>query len=243
MLKKLRVIFPLFLKNDLPKYLDANKENLVKILDHPMIAEKIKSRNLDLELIHNAANAAIPFLKDAMPSLTELADATLSKSDEVANIIQKAQLIKTLPKEEKSKEVKELIGAVMQLKNNDPKIKEIIEEKIPKILTEHANSLGPVVEEFLETTSVGKKLKLDGEKLIKIAGKHVPELSKIADKYSKREYAGMVLPTMKLLLDPKVLGVIAESAINLGKDKILGPNTQKVIEQREATKQAKGRGL
>ncbi|MGX6959820.1 MAG: hypothetical protein ACIPMY_00880 [Rickettsia endosymbiont of Pentastiridius leporinus] len=230
------------LKNDLPKYLDANKENLVKFLDHPMVTEQIKSRNLDPKLIHNAANAAIPFLKDSLPLLTELTNATLSKSDEVANIIQKVQLIKTLPKDEKSKEVKELIGSVMQLKNNDPKVKEIVEKKIPEILTKHANSLGPVVEEFLNTTPIGKKLKLDGEKLIKIAGKHVPEFSKIADKYSKREYAGMVIPTMKLLLDPKVLGIIAESIINLGKDKILGPNTQRVIKERE-TKQIQGRRL
>ncbi|MEY4463097.1 MAG: hypothetical protein RLZZ81_68 [Pseudomonadota bacterium] len=48
----------------------------------------------------------------------------------------------------------------------------------------------------------------------------------------------MVGSVLKLSTDPKVLGVIAESAINLGKYKVLGPNTAKLLEKRgEESKQ------
>ncbi|WP_341787721.1 hypothetical protein [Rickettsia endosymbiont of Cantharis rufa] len=43
----------------------------------------------------------------------------------------------------------------------------------------------------------------------------------------------MIGSVLKLSTDPKVLGVIAESAINLGKYKVLEPNTAKLLEKEE----------
>ncbi|WP_017208614.1 hypothetical protein [Rickettsia australis] len=48
----------------------------------------------------------MPFLKDALPSITKLASLALADNDKVADIIQNTQLIKSLPKEEKSKKEK-----------------------------------------------------------------------------------------------------------------------------------------
>jgi len=103
-------------------------------------------------------------LAEALPSLTKLASSSLAEGERVADIIQKAQLIKSLPKEEKSKEVKGLINAVIQLQNDNPEIKKVIQQELPELLEKHANTLGPVVNEFLKETSIGQKLKLDGEK-------------------------------------------------------------------------------
>ncbi|WP_041809250.1 hypothetical protein [Rickettsia australis] len=96
----------------------------------------------------------MPFLKDALPSITKLASLALADNDKVADIIQNTQLIKSLPKEEKSKkekvkEVKELIGTLIEIKNHNPKISKIIEKDLPELLTKHASSLGPVVDEIL----------------------------------------------------------------------------------------------
>lgn len=181
----------------------------------------------------------MPFVKDVLPSITKLASLALSDSDKIADVIQKAQLIKSLPKEEKSKEVKELISTLIQIKDNNPEINKIIEKDLPELLTKHASSLGPVVDEFLNKTPKGQKLKLDGEKLVKIAGKHAPELIKIADKFSKHEYGKIIVPALKLLSDPKVLGVVAETIVNLGKSKFskdkeaVGSHTSKVLEERQ----------
>ncbi|WP_085065746.1 hypothetical protein [Rickettsia peacockii] len=103
--------------------------------------------------IHKALDASTSFLKDALPSITKLASLALPDSDKVADIIQKFQLIKPLPKEEKSKEekvkeVKELISPLIQIKNHNPEIRKIIEKDLPELLTKHASSLGPVVDEF-----------------------------------------------------------------------------------------------
>ncbi|MCZ6896947.1 MAG: hypothetical protein O7C68_05100, partial [Rickettsia endosymbiont of Ixodes ricinus] len=73
------------------------------------------------------------------------------------DVIQKFQLIKSLPKEEQSKEakvkeVKELISTLIQIKNHNPEISKIIEKDLPELLTKHASSLGPVVDEFLNKT-------------------------------------------------------------------------------------------
>lgn len=232
------------LEKELPKYLDDNKQNIADGLK-PILIKKLESSKIEPELVNKAIDASLPFLKDAMPSISKLASAALSESDQVADIMQKAQLIKTLPKEEKTQELKELITSCVELKNKNPQVKQIIENDIPEILTKHSETLGPVVEDFLNKTPMGKKLKLDGEKLIEIAGKHTPELLKIADKFSKREYGKMILPTLKLLADPKVVGVIAESLVNLGKYKlkgkekeVVGPHTAKLAQNKRNSKQA-----
>ncbi|MCX4080271.1 hypothetical protein N7280_06780 [Rickettsia rhipicephali] len=114
--------------------------------------ERIESQGKDPEFIHKALDASTPFLKDALPSITKLASLALSDSDKVADIIQKFQLIKPLPKEEKSKEekVKEVkeFSPLIQIKNHNPEISKIIEKDLPELLIKHASSLGPVVDEF-----------------------------------------------------------------------------------------------
>ncbi|WP_395477133.1 hypothetical protein [Rickettsia endosymbiont of Pantilius tunicatus] len=179
----------------------------------------------------------MPFLQDAMPSITKLANLTLSDSDKVADIMQKAALIKSLPKEEKKAEVQALLSTLIQIKNDNPEINKIIEKDIPKLLTDYADKLGPVVQEFLDKKPIGQKLKLEGKKLVELAGKHAPELIKIADKINKREYGGVIVPAFKLLADPKVLGLAAKSIVNLGTStlskKPVGRHTNKVLEERQ----------
>ncbi|AXU07190.1 hypothetical protein [Rickettsia japonica] len=54
--------------------------------------------------------------------------------------------------------------------------------------------------------------------------------------------------TVKLLSDPKVLGVVAETIVNLGKSKFskdkeaVGPHTSKVLEERRREIGKSGRG-
>ncbi|GAA5252233.1 hypothetical protein [Candidatus Rickettsia kedanie] len=195
----------------------------------------------------------MPFLKDALPSITKLASLALADNDKVADIIQNTQLIKSLPKAEKSKEekvqeVKELIGTLIEIKNHNPKISKIIEKDLPELFKKYASSLGPVVDELLNKIPKGQKLKLNGEKLVKIAGKHALELIKIADKFSKHEYGKIIVPALKLLSDPKVLGVVVETIVNLGKSKFskdieaVGPHTSKVLEERQREIGKAGRG-
>ena len=240
------------LEKELPQYLDSNKQGILDVLKHPKVMGRIESKGKDPEFIHKALDASTPFLKDALPSITKLASLSLSDSDKIADIIQKAQLIKSFPKEEKSKEekvkeVKELIGTLIQIKNNNPEISKIIEKDLPELLTKHSSSLGPVVDEFLNKTPKGQELKLDGEKLVKIVSKYAPELIKIADKFSKHEYGKVIVPALKLLSDPKVLGVVAETIVNLGKSKFskdkepIGTHTSKVLEERQREMGKSGR--
>ncbi|MFV9948815.1 MAG: hypothetical protein AB8U98_05940, partial [Rickettsia conorii subsp. raoultii] len=126
-------------------------QDILDVLKHPKVTERIESQGKDPEFIHKALDASTPFLKDALPSITKLASLALSDSDKVAD--KKFQLIKPLPKEEKSKEekvkeVKELISPLIQIKNHNPEINKIIEKDLPELLTKHASSLGPVVDEF-----------------------------------------------------------------------------------------------
>ncbi|WP_341794817.1 hypothetical protein [Rickettsia endosymbiont of Rhinocyllus conicus] len=225
------------LEKELPKYLKDNQENILAVLKHSTVTERIKSSGKDPEFIHKAAEASMPFLQDAMPSITKLANFALADSDKVADIMQKAALIKSLPKEEKKEEVKVLLSTLIEIKNNNPEINKIIEKDIPDLLTTHAKTLGPIVQEFLDTKPIGQKLKLEGKKLVELAGKHAPELIKIADKINKHEYGGVIVPAFKLLADPKVLGLVAKSIVNLGTStlskKPVGPHTNKVLEERQ----------
>lgn len=225
------------LEKELPKYLKNNQENILDILNNSKVKEKIASSGQDPEFIHKVAEASMPFLQDAMPSITKLTNLALADSDKVADIMQKAALIKSLPKEEKKEEVQALLSTLIEIKNNNPEINKIIEKDIPKLLTDHADKLGPVVQEFLDKKPIGQKLKLEGKKLVEIAGKHAPELIKIADKINKHEYGGVIVPTFKLLADPKVLGLAAKSIVNLSTSKFrkepIGKHTNKVLEERQ----------
>ncbi|HJD67709.1 MAG TPA: hypothetical protein LFV66_04615 [Rickettsia endosymbiont of Bembidion lapponicum] len=143
------------LEKELPKYLKNNQENILDILNNSKVKEKIASSGQDPEFIHKVAEASMPFLQDAMPSITKLANLTLSDSDKVADIMQKAALIKSLPKEEKKEEIQALLSTLIEIKNNNPEINKIIEKDIPKLLTDHADKLGPVVQEFLDKKPIG----------------------------------------------------------------------------------------
>ncbi|HJD58402.1 MAG TPA: hypothetical protein LFV92_04300 [Rickettsia endosymbiont of Ceroptres masudai] len=52
------------------------------------------------------------------------------------------------------------------------------------------------------------------------------------------EYGKIIVPALKLLSDPKVLGVVADTIVNLGKSKFskdkeaVGSHTSKVLEER-----------
>ena len=94
------------LEKELPKYLKNNQENILDILNYSKVKEKIASSGQDPEFIHKVTKASMPFLQDAMPSINKLANLALADSDKVADIMQKAALIKSLPKEEKKKKSK-----------------------------------------------------------------------------------------------------------------------------------------
>ncbi|WP_041472407.1 MULTISPECIES: hypothetical protein [spotted fever group] len=58
----------------------------------------------------------------------------------------------------------------------------------------------------------------------------------------------LLLLALKLLSDPKVLGVVAETIVHLGKSKfskdkaVVGPHTSKVLEERQREIGKSGRG-
>ncbi|HJD60881.1 MAG TPA: hypothetical protein LFV90_01695 [Rickettsia endosymbiont of Columbicola hoogstraali] len=83
-----------FLEKELPKYLKNNPENILDILNNSKVKEKIASSGQEPEFIHKVAEASMPFLQDAMPSITKLANHAFADSDKIANIMQKAALIK-----------------------------------------------------------------------------------------------------------------------------------------------------
>jgi hypothetical protein len=108
----------------------------------------------------------------------------------------------------------------VEFKNKNPEVKGVIEQEIPKLFTQHAEKLGPVVDKFLNQTIVGKNLRIKGEDLVKIASKKMPQLTEAAELFATKQYGKLIPKALGILFDKDVLGLAVTSALDVMKFKI-----------------------
>lgn len=205
------------LKLTLPRYFADNKDNILGFLDKPEVQQNIKSLGLNPKFVRDATAATIPFIVDVLPIIAELTESCLADKDGLERIIEQTKDVMNVPESQQAEKVGELVNSLIKFNKDNPKVKEVLQEKIPELLIKHAKDLGPVVEKFLNETEMGKKLKLKGEAVVKALGDHVKEVGAITASYKKGEYSAMVRPLINLLSDAKVLSLAVGATINLWK--------------------------
>jgi uncharacterized protein YjbI with pentapeptide repeats len=201
----------------LPEYLTKNSKDILSVLQAPEIQRRLENYGLDPEFVHEAAKATMPFITDMLPIITDLAKNSLQNKEGLGKIIEQFTGLMNSPKSEQQNKIGNLTSSLIDFKNNNLKVKDILQKRIPNLLIQHAETLGPVVEKFLVETEIGKKLKLKGEKLLEVLGEHSKDVGEIVAQYNKGQYRSMIWPVWKLLTDKKVLDVVAKSLVNLAK--------------------------
>ncbi|WP_341793601.1 MULTISPECIES: pentapeptide repeat-containing protein [unclassified Rickettsia] len=205
------------LENNLTEYFKNNINDILKFLDKPQVQDRIRSYDITPEFAKNSTKAILPFMEEILPLVTKLTKNSLEgeNKEKLTELFSQIQEVMNAHPDNQSEKVGIVVKSLISFKKANPEIEKILEKEIPELLVKHADTLGPVVEEFLNKTEMGKKVKIQGEKIIQVLGEHAPALGKIVSSYSKGQYGAMVRPIFELLADKKVLGIITKSIINL----------------------------
>ncbi|WP_342260267.1 hypothetical protein [Candidatus Tisiphia endosymbiont of Metellina segmentata] len=211
-------ITPLLTKS-IPAYLQQNKATILAVTKNVTEQKEIKASldpaGVKPELVLKMAELAIDTVPQILPIATDLVNATLKDKEGVTTIITKIQDLVNSPEEEKIAQAVTVADSILDFINK-PKnadVRKIIDKDIPKFLGENAERFGAVVDEFLNTTVVGRNLKVKGQEIIELASNKIPDLTKIAEQFKTGNYNMGMFGIFKLLSDRKLLGIVSETLV------------------------------
>ena len=213
------------LNNDLPTYLKANKSSLIdagmKLIEHDKTIQALLTSNgISTELVKEGADVGIEFAAAALPLANKLATQSLAHPEELNKILMSIDEVIKAPKSEQEKKIMNTVSLILDFKNKHKEIGSLIDNELPTLLTEHSEKLGSVIDKFLSQTALGKKVNVKAEEIIKVASKHVPELTEIAGLYAKREYASMIPKVAKLIFKKDVMSLAGKMIFGSSKTSI-----------------------
>ncbi|MDF2964663.1 MAG: hypothetical protein K0Q51_51 [Rickettsiaceae bacterium] len=227
------------LSDTLPEFIKTNKEPIslaiMKLIGtNPQIKRMIQANRakgiagISDSSITQAVYAGLDLIPDLLPLATEIGHKALAEKDALTNVINNYQEFAKAPKKEKSAKMDKFLDSVFIL-TNKAGIKETLDKELPALLAKHADSMGKVFEDFISTTEVGRKMDLEGKKLLKVLSKKLPQLAEIAELYhhNKRDYKTLIPKAIKILADREVLSLALKAAFGLIKYKVTNKNTEK----------------
>jgi hypothetical protein len=234
---------PKLLDEDVPNLLKNNKANVSKVIEEVAnrnpYANTLESMGVKPDLLKRAADVGLDIVADILPEANKFFKKP--QVDDLQKLITQAQDVMSSPEGN----IMQLVQSVVEFKKKYPELENAIEKNIPEILMkqERAAKLGPVIDDFLNSTAIGRKYNIKGQKLIETLAPKAPKLLKIGELYANKQYVKMAAKSVGLLFDKDVLG-LALNAVFTKKDiKNLEPLTEKKAfkdtELAKATEQAK----
>jgi hypothetical protein len=209
---------------DLPQFIKDNKGNIVKlvyeVIKQESVAQVLEELGVSSSLVKETTDTAIDLIVPMLPLVSKLASSAAKDKEGLQSIIMQAQNVMRAPKEEQEKLTLKLVGSILEFKNKNPEVGKLIDEEIPKLLTEHSEKLGSVVDQFLNQTKIGKNLRIKGEDVVKIVGNKMPQLTEAAELYTTKQYAKLIPKALGILFDKEVLKLVTTSALDVIKFKI-----------------------
>jgi uncharacterized protein YjbI with pentapeptide repeats len=210
------------LETALPEYLSQNKERILAVTKNVIAQEGVKAQldkaGVPAELAMEMAGVALDTVPALLPVVTKLANAVLADKQGVENIVIKVQDLVVLLDEEKtasSEKEKDKIKKEINAKGtvlansvldfiNNPGVKGVIDQDIPKFLEDNAKQIGATLDKFLNNTVIGRNLKVEGERIVQVASRKVPGIVDIVTQYQKGKYFSVMSGVVGLLRDPEV---------------------------------------
>ena len=172
-------------------------------------AFKVASRALDA----SNKDSVIKIMEQAKKAFTPLAPMVKEKDgvELTAEQLKMQATKRNVDKQKKEKEISSLVNSVLNLKNNDPALKQLIDEGFPTILAKHSELLGGLLDEFLNKTTLGKYVDIRAKDYLEVASRHIPKLIDIAQLYNDKQYTRMFKTRMFLKVFPLIFkkGVLA----------------------------------
>ncbi len=213
------------LEHSVPEYLQTNKDSLLALTENMIKQEELKrqldSAGVSSDLAFRMVDTAINITPHLLPIITKFANASLTDKDGVVAIASKFQGLLNSSEQEKDSKGKELADSVVQFIERNAAVKDVIIKDIPKLLNENSAILGPIVDEFLNSTFIGRNLKIKGQEIIEKISEKVPALTEIAMEYNKGNYLSVITGTFKLLSsDPVARGMVTKLLVEGVKYKV-----------------------
>lgn len=207
------------LTQSIPAYLQQNKDTILAVTKNVTEQKEVKASldpaGVKPELVLKMAELAIDIVPQILPIATDLVNATLKDKEGVTTIITKIQDLVNSPEQEKIAQVVTVADSILDFINKpeNADVRKIIDKDIPNFLSKNADRFGAVVDEFLNTTVVGRNLKVKGQEIIELASKKIPDLTKIAEQFKTGNYNMVMFGIFKLLSDKKLLGIVSETLV------------------------------
>ena len=218
-----KVVAPV-IGEDLPQFIKDNKGNIAKLVDgvikQEAVAKTLEELGVSSSLVKETTDTAIDLVVPMLPLVSKLASSAMKDKEGLQSIIMQAQNVMQAPKEEQEKLTLKLVGSILEFKNKNPEIGQLIDKEIPKLLAEHSEKLGSVVDQFLNQTKIGKNLRIKGEDVVKIVGSKMPQLTEAAELYTTKQYGKLIPKALGILFDKEVLKLVTTSALDVIKFKI-----------------------
>ncbi|WP_341758401.1 hypothetical protein [Candidatus Tisiphia endosymbiont of Ditula angustiorana] len=211
-------ITPLLTKS-IPAYLQQNKDTILTVTKNVTEQKEIKASldpaGVKPELVLKMAELAIDTVPQILPIAADLVNATLKDKEGVTTIITKIQDLVNSPEQEKIAQAITVADSILDFINKpkNVEVRKIIDKDIPNFLGKNAERFGSVVDEFLNTTVVGRNLKVKGQEIIELASKKIPDLTNIAEQFKTGNYNMVMFGIFKLLSDKKLIGIVSKTLV------------------------------
>lgn len=219
-----KVVAPI-IGEDLPKFIKDNKENITKLVDEVItqepVAKALEELGIPPSLVKETASTTIDLVGPMLPLVSKLASGAIKDKEGLQSIITQVQdFMQASSKETQEKLTLKIVNSIVEFKNKNPEVKAVIDDELPKLLEQHSEKLGNVVDQFLNQTKIGKNLGLKGEDLIKLASKKLPQLTEAAELFATKRYGKLIPKALGILFDKEVLKLAATSTLDIMKFKI-----------------------
>lgn len=232
--------FQELITKSLPKYLTNSADSIAQSEQLTNIfranTQLLKENGIDIHPVvaKEGIKVGLKFVSAALPVLNEIAQNSLSQPDKIMEIMNNVNDLMTEDsktkrtpeqekafKAEKTKKISTLVSTIIDFKNANPKLKNAIDQELPKLLKDHSEALGSVIDEVLKNTTMGRKLDVKAEAIIKVASNHLPQITEVANLYSKRKYAAMIPKVAQLIFNKDVMQLAGKAIFGLIKPKTL----------------------
>lgn len=212
------------INKNLPRYLTTNKRQLGEIVcsainNSENLKVKLSELGINEELVKETVEVGADVIASALPEIHKFTTEALKDPESIANLAANAQQLISEPNKQSADA---FLDTFIKMQEKNPAIKKVLAENLPKLINQHSEALAPVINEYLNNTTIGKKFGLDAKKILDIASDKLPGIIKFAENYNNKNYSGMLKEAAKIIFDRKVMRFAVGTAAQIIKNKFKG---------------------
>ena len=207
------------IEQDIPEYLNQYQENIVNaawitIQNDEKLKKKYSS--IDRKLMQTTVTTLTPVIKQSLPIATKVIDEMAKDAEGMGKLIaeiQQASKEASTKAGISDKTAMKAVSVFFEMQKNSPELKSAVQQELPNVIRKNAKPLAKLMDDYLQKTEFGPKLKLDSEKALEIMADKMPEISKVAENYAKGNTVRALIGAAGIVMTPKVFGFAVKTRI------------------------------